>query len=312
MKHGDFIRILMNEADPGDGTGDSGGGGGNPPADPPASPPPGTGNEDWRSSLPEQFREAPFIKGADSVDAALTAISNAASHMGNSIRVPSEDASAEDKQKFVDKILEKTPELMYKPTDENREQFLESLGRPKKAEDYKIDVEEGQELPFDFKQFSELAFENGLTQNQFKGILTKVMEQQSTEAEMAEAEHKTEMDALNKEWGMAFDQNMSRVKNYLDLTDAPEGIKKMFEEGVMSADEVKWINEIATRTRSDVEIATQEGKSNNGALSPGEAQARINEIQANEEHPYWNPTDPRHEQAKKDFINLHRMRDAGR
>lgn len=253
-------------------------------------------NVNWRDSLPETLREAPFLKAANTPEDAFEQIKNAAAHMGNSVRFPGEDASPEVKQEFLDKITAKSPELMLRPNEGNQDKFWNSLGRPESPDKYNLDLAEGEELPSDFSSFAEVAHKYGLTQDQFRGVVKEVVSGQQEQMSATEAQQKTEMSNLAKEWGQAYDQNVAQVKNFLRLTDAPEGIVELISEGAMSPQEIKWIHSVATATRSPVELATQKQEQQN-ALTPMEAHSRIQEMLNNHEHPYWNQTDPRHKDA---------------
>jgi hypothetical protein len=260
----------------------------------------------WVESLPEPFREAPFIKASKSAEEALQNIQNAASYMGNSIKFPGEDASPEAKQEFYQKVLGKAPDLMYKPTEDKMDDFYKSLGRPENATDYKFDIPEGREVPSDFESFSKIAHENGLTDKQFKGILGKVLEEQWAEADSNAAAQAEEIVKLKGEWGTAYDQNMSRVKNFLRLTDAPEGIVDLFAENAMSPTEIRWIHSLAEQMKSAPELAELQ-TAQILTITPAEAREKIEEIMGNREHAYWNPNDPRHEDAKRKVVELHRL-----
>lgn len=276
------FHVLREEAT---GDGESGGTG---------APPQTTA--DWRAELPQAFQEAPFIKAAESLDDAVAQLTNAASHMGNSIRVPSEEASPEERKAFYDKVLQKAPDLMPKPTEENLEAFYNSLGRPADYKEYKYEPPEGKEIPEDFEAFAEAAHKAGLSQEQFKSVLDGVLGNVWQQNEALEFEQQEAMKQLSQEWGLSFDQRMGVVQNFLKLTEAPEGIQNLLENGAMSPAEIKWIHEIATKTASTTELASQQSQGD-APLSPQEAKERINEIIANNDHPYWNAADPRHKQA---------------
>jgi hypothetical protein len=256
----------------------------------------------WLDSMPESLRSAPFIKAAKNEADALQQIKNAAAHMGNSLRIPSEDSSDEDKARFRSRVIEKIPELMLKPNPDDMDAFYSSLGRPESPDKYIIDTEE---LPNDFELFSQTAFKHGLTQDQFRGVLEDIISQTKEQNEIDTAEHNTEMAALKSEWGEAYDQNMSSVKNFLLLSDAPEGIVEMFSEKAMSPREIKWIHSIANQTKAPVELAAQRTEQQ-ALLTPVEARNRIQEVMNNSSHPYWNSSDPRHSDAINKMLEYQR------
>ncbi len=257
----------------------------------------------WTDTLPEGFADAPFIKAAKTPEEAIAAIQNAATYMGNSIRVPGEDAGDEDRQSFYAKIMEKAPKLMFRPDDESMDEFYNSMGRPEDPSKYELEVPEGKELPSDFGDFSKLAHKIGLSNKQYKELMSGVLEQQWGNEEQVEVTQAEETKQLKDKWGKAYDVNLSTVKNFLRLTDAPEGIVDLISEGAMSATEMEWLNSIATMTKSKVELAEHEDTIP-PVMTPGEAQDKIQEMLNNKEHPYWVAQDPRHKGAVQKMIQL--------
>jgi hypothetical protein len=271
----------------------------------------GAAPQDWRNSLPEPLREAPFIKAADDPEKALQEIQNAASYMGNALRIPGEDASEEDRVAFYEKLQEKVPGLMPKPSDDNLEELYKFL-RPESPDQYSFDAPEGREVPEDFEAFSKIAHKHGLSKDQFKGILNDLLGPQWEQQDQLSAEQTEAMKALGKEWGAAYEQNLTTVKNFLRLTDAPEGIVELLSQGAMSPEEIKWIHSVARATKSEAEIANQGNGDNPAMISPDEAQARISEIMNNPSHAYWNAADPSHDRAVRKVVELHKFKSGDR
>lgn len=269
--------------------------------------------QSWVDSLPEGMREAPFIKGAESLEDAVGQIQNAAQYMGNSIRVPGEDAGDEDRQAFLSKVMEKAPQLMLKP-DLNEpaqaEEFYKMLGRPEKAEDYQYQPPEGGDQPENLKAFAEIAFKNGLNQQQFQTMVSEILGQEQQLAEASSEEHKEEIRQLYNQWGMKYDENVRIISNFLKLTDAPEVLQEMLKDGTLSADEMRWFHNIASQTKSAVELAQQPGPTTD-VLTPANAQAAIQEMLNNTAHPYWNAADPGHKKAVERMVQLQRMANPG-
>lgn len=263
--------------------------------------------ENWKDSLPEGFADAPFLKAAESPEAALQAITDAADYMGNSIRVPSENAGEEDVAAFYDKILSKAPNLMPRPDEDNMDAFYKSVGRPDKPEEYSYEAPDGKEVPEDFSTFAAVAHKHGLSQTQFRGILGDLLGPQWAAMETAENDQKEALSALAGEWGFKFDEHMNTVKNFLRLTDAPAGLVELISEGAMSTDEIKWLHNIASQTKSQVELNKQPASQPEGLLSPEEARMQISEMLNNPDHPYWVATDPAHQAAVQKMLKLQQM-----
>jgi len=269
--------------------------------------------ESWIDSIPEPMREAPFIKGADSLESAISGIQNAAQYMGNSIRIPGEDAGDEDRQAFISKVMEKAPQLMLKPDFNDPKQaddFYKMLGRPETAEDYKYDPGEGGEIPPNIRKFAEIAFSQGLTQEQFQNMVDQITGSESQIIEQTSEEQRQALQNLHAEWGMKFDENVRIINNFMKMTQAPESLIEMLEEGEMDTTEMKWLHSIATQTKSAVELA-QQPNITSSVVTPQEAQAKISEILNNPQHPYWNAADPGHKAAIQKMVEYHRMANPG-
>ena len=59
---------------------------------------------DWREALPENVRGWDEAQNADSADAFFKQIGDLRSHLGNSIRVPSDDAGDDTRKEFFEKL----------------------------------------------------------------------------------------------------------------------------------------------------------------------------------------------------------------
>lgn len=265
--------------------------------------------ENWKDALPEGMRDAPFIKGADTMESAVEQITNAASHMGNSIRIPSENASNEDMQNFYIKLSEKAPGVMVKPDLENDQamkSFYKSIGQPDKPEDYKFQFAEDA-IPPDLNGFNKIAFDQGLSQKQYEGMMTAVMAGVVETQSLSTAEMKDAMTSLATEWGMTFENRMMMVKNFLKMSDAPEGLDALLSSGEMAPDEIKWMYAMATKMKSPTELAEFKQEQPGEVISTVEAKNRISEMLNNRDHPYWKPADPRNKDAIRTMLKLQQM-----
>lgn len=270
--------------------------------------------ESWLNSLPEPFREAPFIAKAENADAALAAIKNAAQYMGNSIRIPGPDAGKEDWEKFNNTLMAKVPNLMRKPDREDPDamnQVFQSLGRPDEANGYDLGLGEDDEIPADLEAIQAIAHKYGLTQSQFKGVFSEILGNARENNEIMNAEIQEQQDILMDKWGRAFDKNYAIVRNFARTMRAPESILEAIDDNRMSAAEMEWLHSVAKSTASTSQLETQHNNFEDGTLSPAEAQTAIQEMLNNQDHPYWKPSDPRNKEAIKRMIELQKMANPG-
>ncbi len=84
-------------------------------------------SSDWRMSLPPELRENPTIKDTPSVETLAKRLVDTKSMLGNSIRVPGPDASEEDRQKFLNTLLEKDVGLMQRPDPTNDDSVMNTV-----------------------------------------------------------------------------------------------------------------------------------------------------------------------------------------
>ena len=81
---------------------------------------------DWRSSLPDDMREAPSLKDVPDVATLAKRFLDTKSMVGNSLRMPTDDAGQEAIEAFNQKILSNPAlGLMKKPDTENTEALAE-------------------------------------------------------------------------------------------------------------------------------------------------------------------------------------------
>lgn len=155
---------------------------------------------DWRATLPEDLRGNASLSKYKDVGALASSYVNLERLLGS----------------------EKVP----LPKDENDkdgwDRFYAAAGRPEGADKYDIakpQVPEGVNVPYDEdeeKFWRNLAFENGLSNRQFKqmwdtGVKSRMDKAISWQQESQQAKAKA-VDALKREWGDNFDGNLNVAK----------------------------------------------------------------------------------------------------
>ena len=291
-----IMRVLRDE-EGGEGGGGEGGGG------------EGGQEANWRDGLADDLKGSSALADVKDVASLAQQFVDQSSYLGSAIRVPSEDASAEDKQKFFDKVQKHAPHLMPRPEAGNQEQMdavLTALGRPDEATGYEnVDVPEG--LAFDdarMDAFKGLAHKHGLTKDQFNGVLGDVlaMDAQSN-TEMNEAVV-TSRQAVEQEWGATFKDREAQAIAAAEATGAPEAVIQMAKEGKIGGDTLKWMHALATKIGGGEGNANHDNGNNSGRMTPVEAEAQISDIMNNRQHPYWDAHHPEHQSAIKKMMKL--------
>lgn len=265
-------------------------------------------NDVWKKHLPEGIKDWGEVRDSKSEDSFWEQMSNMRSMMGQSIRIPTDDASKEDKDAFNQRLMEKVPNLMQKPDADNADvmdAFYSQMGRPEESGKYnapELSAPEGIILQDGLADsFKGIAYKHGLSQKQYEGV---VKDYTASTVEVAQAQLNGQMDAmkeLNNEWGMKFDGNMEkaeavRVKYFNDV------IPNLAMAG---ADTVKAFTNIAERFGSEgSQNLIEETREHTNVVAPSEAQERLNEILNNKDHDYWDAHAPAHQQAVDKVVTL--------
>jgi len=272
-----------------------------------------TGDDGWKGGLPEDIQNWNEVKEAKSSEVFWDQMKNMRSFIGQSIRVPTSDASKEDRAAFNTKLMEKVPDLMPKPNMDDPEQmaaFYSANGRPDEAAKYNapdITAPEGIILQEGMPDmFKDIAHRHGLSQKQYEGVVKDYSTVSAEQAQVELSAHQDAMKGLTGEWGVKYDANMEkaeaiRSKYFADVVPSL---------GMAGADTVKAFANLAERFGPEgaKELITQTQEA--GAVdlhAPEEAQTRLDEILGNPEHAYWNKADPGNAKAIERVVKLTAM-----
>ena len=248
----------------------------------------------WRDSLPDDLKASPALANFEDVGQMAKSFVDMKSYQGNSIHIPGEDAGDEQRQQFVDKLMEKAPNVMLKPDFENQEQsreFYRTMGMPEKADQY--EAPQIENMPEGAKQneerlnfFREVAHEAGLNKGQFAKIMSKVTEADLANAQAAADAQKAGMEGLKKEWGMATQERIDAAISIAERTKAPDHLIEAMKNNAASAEVVKWMHGLSESLGSEGANFVTNEPGGDSKMTPGEAQEKIDEIYANKEHPF--------------------------
>lgn len=237
----------------------------------------------WRDSLPEALRDSPYIKNAESPEAAASEIAGAAQYMGNSIRIPSEDAGDEDRNAFYAKLQEKVPGLMRTPNGNDwdaAKETLRALGMPEKPEQYQTDGIDNPPSDEELGKLRALAHDAGLTTAQWKKFVGEMSKSDAEQMEKLEFEREKSVNELKGEWGGAWDSKLSAAMKAAELTGAPDFVMEMAKAGQLDAKTLRWLDSIADQITGDEGAQGGfQGKQTDQPLTPAEVDARLSEVE---------------------------------
>ena len=259
---------------------------------------------DWRESLPESVQQWEETKNAADINAFFNNMNDMRSMIGRSLQIPGPDASVEKRQEYLQKLLDKSPEVMLKPDPDKMGDFFDSMGRPKDFDAYKV-PDSTDDLPINgdsVAMFKQMAYEAGLTQSQFEKITLGMSKKTLENANIAQSERQTGQSELKTEWGAAYNQNLAiaeKIKNehfqHLD-----------FPIGELDSGTIKSLHSLGKAMIGEgMEITNTDGS--DAIMTPAEAKTKIDEILTNKDHAYWQRQHPGHKAAIERVIDLHKL-----
>lgn len=240
-----------------------------------------TGDVDsWLSSLPEDLQGNSTLQDIKDVPALAKRFIDTKAMVGNSIRVPSEDAAPEDMVAFKQKLLDKNIGLMNVPDTEDTEAMAgiyKALGLPEDATGYSRPENWSGMTDERFGFLAGEAHKAGMSKSQFETMAKSLSEADNAQTEQYEADHQAGIDTLKGEWGNAYTQKVSRAANIAKQLDAPEGLQNAISEGTVDATTLRWLDGISKKFGGEGQslVAEEGGVTQN---TPTELRERVGEL----------------------------------
>lgn len=197
-------------------------------------------------------------------------------------------------------------------TAQELDEFYEKLGYKPNEEDYVVNKAEESKLSDDrISAIKTLARENRLPPAVAQKMVD-MMEGQAntdiTESTKAVTDSIAEgLEGLKTEWGQAYDQNLAVASRVLKEVVNDESVMAVFADPRVGSNPavIKALSTIGQKLFAEDGF---KGDSNDGALSPGDATVRINEIMGDTASPYWNKGHPSHKDVVNEVLKLHGMK----
>lgn len=228
-------------------------------------------------TLPEDLQTNETLNRYNSLEELAKGFVETKSMVGNSIRVPNEDAGPEARTEFINKLINKAPELMIKPDFTNPEQsdeFFTTLGVP---DDFaKYENPEGVQLPEETEaELRQVLHQARLTPTQYSKVVDQLSAMNKQALENFETSKQAEMSELAGKWGNALDQRMEAAKK----VNAEFFGDRNFDN--LSAKEIEGLFAIHKSVTAEPMQAANQPATQNTILSPQEAEDQAQEILRN-------------------------------
>lgn len=280
----------------------AGGGGGDEDPDPSADGDDGGGSPEWLNSLPEEARKDPNVTKYKTVEEFYNGYKHQASLLGKKgVIVPGENAS-----------------------EQERNQFYNSLGRPEKPDGYKFDTIEDlhqsiKVTPEAQASFAKAMHELGLSNAHANGVNKFCMKilsdaQKAQDKMEQEAAEKAET-ALRGEWGSDYDAKSSAVIKGITRVGGQEAIDAMGgEKGIGNNPVVlKMMSKLfglLSEDQLNTVTAQTPAQGSHGNESKEEAIAKLKKFddpESEENKALYDERNPKHSEVVKERMRLYNI-----
>ena len=263
----------------------------------------------WRDSLSDELKTHKGLADVKDVGSLAQQFLDGQQMIGNSIRVPGEDAGEDAWKAFHEKLTTKVPNLIPMP-DKNNEDTMSTLynklGRPENAAGY--EHPEGTDAT-KMKEFAELSHTLGLSGGQYTKMVGALAEFTKKQEEAASEKFVAGIRELKQEWGIVYEDNVQMVDAVMKGTEAPAYLKELAADGKMPSEAMRWLYNIGKQLGTEgINFNKDEFSSR---LAPAEAKAQSAEIMADRKGPYWDAGHPQHKEYVQRVVDLNRAAAAG-
>ena len=245
--------------------------------------------QNWQSQLSEDLRDEPSLKMYSDIASMAKSLVHSQKAIGaNKIVKPSEHA-----------------------TEEDWKNFFHEVGLPKDVNNYEVKFEDatGTIKPEFVGKFKEQAFKNGVMPKQAQALLDWFVgtntEQANNLVQQGKLAQEQTISELKKTWGEAYDKNLTAASMVLKEFSKDDEFEKFLDESGFGDNPhvIKFMSKLGNQMFEDrLQVPGARGA---GALTPAEAEMKINTIMGDTKHPYWDKSHPNHVLAIEEMAKLH-------
>lgn len=268
----------------GGGAGDAGSGGGNAGDGGQSGGAHGGQPSDWRGRVKEDIRGAKSLEKFKDEDGVARGYIELEKKLGGMVSIPKAEA-----------------------TDEEMGAFYDKLGRPKTPVEYQYNRPDIGELKWDEEMlagFARTAHTAGLNHKQVQKLLDWYG---GTILEANKARHtsmRESAEVLKERWGPNFVRNSVLAQRFATQFAGPRIMEKLEKTGLGNdSDFVELFSRMGELAGESGFISLQV----QGALTPEDAQKKVQQIMGDTNHPYHDAGKPGHKESVKEMEDLYRI-----
>lgn len=260
-------------------------------------------SSDWRESLPEDLRSEASLQDINSIDDLAKSYVNSQKMIGNSLRIPSEDASEEVLNEFYGKLEGVKGVARLDSND-----IHSKLGWPEDKAAYAEGLPEGVEIDqARFEKYAELAHESKMTKEQFQGLIKLNAAEAQAQAEANEKSYLEGQNKLKEIWGQDFENRIQGAQEAAKMYSEkyPEAMEQLLNSDMSNNPAVLSMFSELYSAMKETGVVDAKSSGPNYGMTPDEARAQIADIRSNKAHPFNNGRDPAHKEAVKKMNKLY-------
>jgi len=252
--------------------------------------------EGWQKALPEDIRDSGVLADVKDIASIAKMAVDLRKLSSDHIRIPGESASTEDRQAFLDDMMEKVPELVAVPKDGSKDTLYKRLGRPDEATGYDLgDIPDP--VKEKFAPLTAKAHELGMTNEQMKGIADSLVTDFNASSDAQKTAFETEQATMKQAWGQTYDSKLSKLSHFAKQTGFTDDFVNAVGAGEIEASNMQALDKIMGGYEGGgIEIGKQPGDPASG-ITPMQAEEQLEEIMGNKESAYYDVSNPAHKSA---------------
>jgi len=215
---------------------------------------------EWKEALPEGLKNDPTIANTKSVESMASQLVNSQKLVGNSLRLPGDDASTEEWSGFYAKLgrPDDATGYTYKPGEDVGEEFHVDKGRQ--------------------TEMFQMMHNMGLTDKQTTVMMDMIVNENVQENERFVTTSQKALDVLRSEWGGQYDTNVQIANRALNSFGG-EALRGLLAQAGLqnNAEVIRLFSRIGNAMGEDKLVA---GDALTGPLMAEEVDAKIAEVEA--------------------------------
>lgn len=242
----------------------------------------------WYDKLPDEFKGEESLKSITDFNSLVKSYVHAQKMVGaEKISVPGKHA-----------------------TDDDWKNVYTKLGLPKDLATYQVETPKDSKFDTEFlNSFKEIAHKNGILPKQASGLMgffdSSIKAMEAKQEAQTKADVDTGISSLKNEWGAAFNDNINIARLAVNKLGNAE-LKDYLEKSGLGNNPmmIKLFSSVGKFLKEEKQLDIGSASTFGNALTPLEAQKKIDSILSDASGPYYNAEHPNHKSAVKEIQDL--------